>query len=112
MSRRIEVDGKFYRTRRGRQVEIPPHWVGRVFPTFWDHHKRPRPSKGIRKIRMSDHRDAGEGHAKHHAPRHAGHRFREDPEVKEFKRGDNPSMAQIWEEDFLDTLHTLEEDLL
>lgn len=31
MSKRIEKDGKFYRMRRGKLVEIPPEWVGRVF---------------------------------------------------------------------------------
>lgn len=29
MSRkRVEIDGRFYRERRGRLVEIPPEWVG------------------------------------------------------------------------------------
>lgn len=28
--RRIEIDGKFFRRRRGRLVEIPPEWVGRT----------------------------------------------------------------------------------
>ena len=27
---RIEIDGKFYRKRRGKLVEIPPEWVGKV----------------------------------------------------------------------------------
>lgn len=99
MSRRIEIDGRFYRIRRGKKVEIPPFWVGRVFPTFWDRYKHPRPSKGIRKLRMSDNREFGEGHAGHHAPRHAGQRFREDEEIKEFERGDNPSMDDLLLED-------------
>lgn len=30
MGKRIEQDGKFYRMRRGKLVEIPPDWVGRV----------------------------------------------------------------------------------
>ena len=30
MGKRIEIDGKFYRMRRGRLVEIPEEWVGRV----------------------------------------------------------------------------------
>lgn len=29
MSKRIEQDGKFYRMRRGKLVEIPSEWVGR-----------------------------------------------------------------------------------
>ena len=31
MSKRIEKDGNFYRERRGKLVEIPPEWLGRVF---------------------------------------------------------------------------------
>ena len=27
---RIEIDGKFYRMRRGKMVEIPTEWVGKV----------------------------------------------------------------------------------
>jgi len=30
MSKRICVDGKYYRTRRGKLVEIPAEWVGMV----------------------------------------------------------------------------------
>lgn len=29
MSRRIEINGKFYRKRRGKLVEIPSEWVER-----------------------------------------------------------------------------------
>jgi len=33
MPKRIEVDGKYYRIRRGKQVEIPAEWMGKtVFP--------------------------------------------------------------------------------
>ena len=28
--KRIEIDGKFYRKRRGELVEIPEQWVGEV----------------------------------------------------------------------------------
>ena len=28
MAKRIEIDGKYYRLRRGKLVEIPPEWVG------------------------------------------------------------------------------------
>lgn len=30
MSKMIEQDGKFYRLRRGKLVEIPPEWQGKV----------------------------------------------------------------------------------
>jgi hypothetical protein len=30
VSKRIEKDGKFYRMRRGKLVEIPPKWVGKT----------------------------------------------------------------------------------
>lgn len=30
MAKRIEIDGKFYRYRRGKLVEIPIEWVNRV----------------------------------------------------------------------------------
>lgn len=30
MSTRIEIDGKFFRERRGQLVEIPSAWVGKV----------------------------------------------------------------------------------
>ncbi|KKN54362.1 hypothetical protein LCGC14_0593400 [marine sediment metagenome] len=30
MSKLIKKDGKYYRWRRGRLVEIPPEWVGKV----------------------------------------------------------------------------------
>jgi hypothetical protein len=29
MGKRIEIDGKFYRMRRGKLVEIPEEWVGK-----------------------------------------------------------------------------------
>lgn len=28
--KRIELDGKFFRYRRGKLVEIPPEWVGKT----------------------------------------------------------------------------------
>ena len=31
-AKRIEIDGKFFRYRRGKLVEIPRKWVGK-FPT-------------------------------------------------------------------------------
>lgn len=30
MSQRIEKDGKVYRWRRGKLVEIPPQWIGKT----------------------------------------------------------------------------------
>lgn len=42
MSKRIVRDGKFFRVRKGREVEIPTKWVGNVtFPQTI----RKRPSK-------------------------------------------------------------------
>lgn len=29
-SKRIEIDSKFFRKRKGKLVEIPPEWVGKV----------------------------------------------------------------------------------
>lgn len=37
--KRIEKDGKFYRIRRGKLVEIPPEWVGK---TVFEQTKRKR----------------------------------------------------------------------
>lgn len=48
MPRRIERDGKFYRMRRGRLVEIPEEWVGE---TTHPQTIRKRPSKMIHKRR-------------------------------------------------------------
>jgi len=30
MTKRIEVDGKYFRIRRGKKVEIPAAWVGKT----------------------------------------------------------------------------------
>ncbi len=30
MAKRIEINGKFYRLRRGELVEIPGEWLGKV----------------------------------------------------------------------------------
>jgi hypothetical protein len=45
--KRIEKDGKFYRMRRGKLVEIPAEWVGEV---VYPHTIRERPSKLIGKV--------------------------------------------------------------
>lgn len=81
MSRRIDIDGKAYRRRRGRLVEIPPQWAGRVTHSQTIHK---RPSKLPRKLRMhrettgwpypysgSKHHIPG-GHPRDAAPRHVG----------------------------------------
>lgn len=48
MSKRIEVDGKFSRMRRGELVEIPLTWVGKVTNPQTI---RKRKSKLIRELR-------------------------------------------------------------
>ena len=45
--KRIEKDGKFYRMRRGKLVEIPAAWVGEV---AYPQTIRERPSKLIGKV--------------------------------------------------------------
>lgn len=45
--KRIERDGKFYRMRRGKLVEIPAEWVGEV---TWPQTLRKRPGKLIGKV--------------------------------------------------------------
>ena len=46
MSKRIEIDGRFYRERRGKLVEIPAEWVGKITT---EQTIRNRPSKLINK---------------------------------------------------------------
>lgn len=48
MTKRIEVDGKFYRKRRGVLVEIPAEWVG---STLHPQTMRKRRSKQTRQQR-------------------------------------------------------------
>lgn len=48
MAKRIEIDGKFYRRRRGKLVEIPDRWVGH---TTHPQTIRKRQSKQLRKLR-------------------------------------------------------------
>lgn len=88
MSKRIKKDGKYFRIRRGKLVEIPERWVGRTYPYFWGNNPYPRASKRVRKIRMQEHREFGEGHPRHHCPRHAGMRRKEDIALKEFECGE------------------------
>lgn len=42
MAKRVEIDGHFYRWRRGKLVQIPDEWVGK---TLHPQTKRKRPSK-------------------------------------------------------------------
>lgn len=48
MGKRIQLDGKFYRERRGKLVEIPADWVGNV---THPQNVRQRPSKLIGKVK-------------------------------------------------------------
>lgn len=48
MAKRIKKDGKFYRMRRGKLVEIPSEWVGE---TVHPQTIRNRPSKKPHKFR-------------------------------------------------------------
>ena len=48
MSKRIEINGKFYRKRDGKLVEIPTEWVGK---TLHPQTKRKRQSKQTKSIR-------------------------------------------------------------
>lgn len=50
MSRLIEKDGKHFRMRRGKLVQIPAEWVGKVCDPQTI---RKRPSKTIHKLRKT-----------------------------------------------------------
>lgn len=56
--KRIEKDGKFYRMRRGKLVEIPAEWVGEL---AYPQTIRERPSKLIgktaREVKYADNRN-------------------------------------------------------
>ncbi len=65
MAKRIEINGKFYRKRRGKLVEIPPQWVGH---TLTPQTKRKRPSKLTHKQRQRN--DPIKGHPNTRPPRH------------------------------------------
>jgi hypothetical protein len=52
VTKRIEIDGKFYRERRGKLVEIPAEWVGSV---THPQTMRKRPSKQIGKLARTGH---------------------------------------------------------
>lgn len=66
---RLLRDGKVFRQRRGKWVEIPPEWVGQ---TVHAQTKDKRASKGVRKDRLR--RETGGPNKKHPstwAPRHS-----------------------------------------
>ena len=56
MAKRRKINGKYYRLRRGKWVEIPKEWVGK---TTHNQSIRKRQSKQIRKIRMNPDRFKG-----------------------------------------------------
>jgi hypothetical protein len=72
MSKRIEIDGKFYRKRRDELVEIPPEWVSQ---TRHPQSRRKRLSKRTGKERRRCGEYQGEFHRHKHpdnqAPRHS-----------------------------------------
>jgi hypothetical protein len=51
MAKRIERDGKFYRIRRGKEVEIPDQWVGK---TVHPQERRSRKSRRTRQQRDAE----------------------------------------------------------
>jgi len=53
MAKRIQVDGKFYRVRRGALVEIPAEWVGRVTTPQTISKRRSNQVPQVRKIMQS-----------------------------------------------------------
>jgi hypothetical protein len=95
--RRIEIDGRFYRKRRGKLVEIPPEWVGQ---TLHPQAKRKRPSKGTRKdamrvdgvrrqrSRRNGLRSGGPGHPGGHASRHSA-------DARKVDRRDRPEEEEV-----------------
>ncbi len=56
--RRIEKDGKFYRMRRGKLVEIPAEWVGQVvYPRTVRERASNRIGKVAREAKYADNRN-------------------------------------------------------
>ena len=62
MKKRVEIDGKYFRVRRGVLVQIPKKWIGK---TLSSQTKRKRQSKETRKqknlTKMSWNREIGFG---------------------------------------------------
>lgn len=55
---RIEKDGKFYRMRRGKLVEIPAEWVGQVvYPQTVRERASNRIGKVARELKYADNRN-------------------------------------------------------
>lgn len=52
MSKRIEIDGKFYRKRKGKLVQIPDEWVGKI-PTEQTMRKRKEDAQHKRTVRKN-----------------------------------------------------------
>jgi len=56
--KRIEKDGKFYRMRRGKLVEIPAEWVGQVvYPRTVRERASKQPGKVARESKYADNRN-------------------------------------------------------
>ena len=66
MAKAVEIDGKLHRMRRGKLVEIPAEWVGKI-PT--EKTIRQRPSKLIGKVKREVKRST-KGGLKHVDGRH------------------------------------------
>lgn len=47
MSKRIEIDGKFYRKREGKLVQIPDEWVGKTLNSNTKRKRKNRKHKSI-----------------------------------------------------------------
>lgn len=73
MSKLIENDGKHFRMRRGKLVQIPPAWVGQVCD---EQTIRKRPSKLIHKLRKA-------ASLVRRAPDQSRYRHRNRPEATE-----------------------------
>jgi hypothetical protein len=59
--KRIEVDGKFYRMRRGQLVEIPEEWVGKVTHPQTARKRDSHSSSGKKAKEINDSRNARRG---------------------------------------------------
>lgn len=56
--KRLEKDGKFYRMRRGKLVEIPAEWVGQVvYPQTVRERTSKRSGKAARESKYADNRN-------------------------------------------------------
>lgn len=78
MAKRVQIDGKYFRLRRGVLVEIPEKWVGK---TLDGQTKRKRQSKLTRKSK-----NMGNGKAWKNPRRNLGHG---DNKYLRMKRGED-----------------------